>query len=341
MKVTTEAELDSLLSIPTKALVDLMGRIDGDVMILGVAGKIGVSMAMQAVRAIREAGVEKRVIGVARFSDPKEKSRLEQAGVETVVCDLSDRNQVNALPEVRNIIYLVGRKFGTGGSEELTWAMNVLPAAYVCERFCKSRIVVFSTGCVYPLVEVATGGCTEDTPPSPVGEYSQSCLARERIVQYCSRKYGTETLLFRLNYSVALRYGVLHDIALPIWEGRKVPNSVGFFNVIWQGDMTSDAFRCLELCTKEAPALNVTGPEIASVEETALEFGRLMGKPVEFEQGESGSLCYLSNATKRNGLFGKPEMPLSEMIELQAQWLMAGGTSIGKPTHFEVNTGKF
>lgn len=341
MEITNDNELDEALSAPPKALVELMGRLEGDIMVLGVAGKIGVSLATQAVRAVREAGARKRVIGVARFSNPAEKAKLEAAGVETVVCDLADKSAVDALERVPNVVFLVGRKFGTGGSEDLTWAMNTLPALHACGHFRASRIVVFSTGCVYPLVSRTTGGCTEETAPAPIGEYSQSCLARERLVQYCSRTFGVKTLLFRLNYSVALKYGVLHDIARPIWEGRPVDNTVGYFNVIWQGDVTSDALRALELCDSSCPVLNVTGPEIASVEEAAREMGRLMGKPVAFSRETSGDRGYLSNAAKRNALFGKPEMPLAEMIRLQCGWIMAGGASIGKPTHFEVNDGKF
>ena len=339
-RIADTAQLEELLSVPSAELVAMMKRLDGDIMILGIAGKMGVTMGRLALRAIREAGVTKKVIGVARFSHPEERAKLQSWGVETIVCDLLDREAVRRLPRVRNIIFMAGRKFGTEGSEAQTWAMNVLAPAYVAEHFRDSRIVVFSTGCVYPLVGVTSGGCTEETAPAPVGEYSQSCLGRERIFEYHSAKHGTEVLLFRLNYSVDLRYGVLHDIARRIWEGRPVENTVGHFNVIWQGDANSCALRALELAASPPAILNVTGPEIASVEETARELGRLMGKAVTFT-GRPGGRCYLNDATKMFRHFGKPTVPLAQLIRWQADWIANGGESIGKPTHFEVNDGKF
>ena len=231
-----EAELNELLSIPPPGLIGMMKRLEGDIAILGVAGKMGVTMAMQAKKAVEAAGVSKRIIGVARFSKEEERQKLEECGVETVKCDLLDRDQVNALPDYPNIIFMAGKKFGTDGNEAQTWAMNALAPAFVAGKFRSSRIVVFSTGCVYPLRSAAEGGCTEKDLPSPIGEYSQSCLARERIFEYYQQKYGTKLLIFRLNYSIDLRYGVLHDICRPVWEGKAVSNSVGYFNVIWQGD---------------------------------------------------------------------------------------------------------
>ena len=339
-RIADTAQLEELLSVPSAELVAMMKRLDGDLMILGIAGKMGVTMGRLALRAIREAGVSKRVIGVARFSHPEEREKLRSWGVETIACDLLDREAVRQLPRVRNVIFMAGRKFGTAGSEAQTWAMNTLAPAYVAEHFRDSRIVAFSTGCVYPLVDAASGGCTEETAPAPVGEYSQSCLGRERIFQYHSEKYGTPVLLFRLNYSVDLRYGVLHDIARRIWEGKPVENTVGHFNVIWQGDANRCALRALELTASPPAILNVTGPEIASVEETARELGRLMGKAVTFT-GRPGGRCYLNDATKMFRRFGKPTVPLAQLIRWQADWIASGGESIGKPTHFEVNDGKF
>ena len=333
-------ELEEVLSAPTPELVELMKRLDGDIMILGIAGKMGVSMGIQAKRAIELAGVRKKVFGVARFSDPGMRLKLETAGVETIVCDLMDLEAVRQLPQVKNIIFMAGRKFGTEGCEDLTWAMNVLVPGYVGEVFRNSRIVAFSTGCVYPLVGVETCGCTEDIMPAPVGEYSQSCLGRERIFQYCARQYGTKSLLFRLNYSNDLRYGVLHDIARSVWEERPVNNTVGFFNVIWQGDATVYALRSLELASAPCSVLNVTGPETASVEKTALMFGQLMNKKVQFS-GETGNRCYLNNSAKMCALFGYPSVTIDQLIRWQAEWLINGGESINIPTHFEVNNGKF
>ena len=339
-KIADVAMLEELLAVPNAELISMMTRLPGDIMILGVAGKMGVTMAMLAANAIKAANVKKRVIGVARFSNAEEREKLEKAGVETVVCNLLDREQVNSLEKVENIIFMAGRKFGTGGSEEQTWAMNVLAPALVCEHFKESRIVAFSTGCVYPLEKLESCGSTEETVPSPVGEYSQSCLGRERVFQYYSKMNGTKVLLFRLNYSIDLRYGVLHDIALNIRDGKPVDNSVGFFNCIWQGDANSNALRSLELCESPCAILNVTGPETASVAAAAKKMGELMGKEVTFN-GEPGEIGYLNNSGKMCRLFGYPQVSLDQMVIWQALWLADGNISIGKPTHFEVNNGKF
>ncbi|MBO5724768.1 MAG: NAD(P)-dependent oxidoreductase [Lentisphaeria bacterium] len=338
--LNTEEQLEKLLCIPTPGLVETFRRLSGDIMILGIAGKVGVSMGLQAMEAVRLSGVPRKIYGVARFSKAEDEVKLRNAGVETIRCDLMDPAQVQNLPKVENVIFMAGRKFGTDGSEDVTWAMNVIVPAIVAEHFKESRIVAFSTGCVYPLRSVAQGGCTEEVAPAPVGEYSQSCLGRERIFEYYSNKYGTKLLLFRLNYSVDLRYGVLEDIGRAIWEGRQVNNLVGYFNVIWQGDVTANALRSLELADHPRTILNVTGPETASVEETALVMGKLMQKEVFFK-GTPGELNYLNNAGKMCELFGYPTVSLNEMIRLQAQWIANGGKSIGKPTHYEVNNGKF
>ena len=341
IKLDSVEKLEALLSEPGNELVELMKRLDGDIMILGIGGKIGVSLGLQAMEAIRRAGVKKVVYGVSRFSNAAERAKLENAGLKTIVCDLMEREQVEKLPQVRNVIFMAGRKFGTQGSEAQTWAMNVLAPALTAEHFKSSRIVAFSTGCVYPLRSVQQGGCTEEVAPAPVGEYSESCLGRERVFQYYSQKYGTELLLFRLNYAVDLRYGVLNDIGRAIWEGRPVSNTVGYYNVIWQGDVTANALRSLELASPSCEILNVTGPETGSVEETALIMGKLMGKEVRFQAEKPGELNYLNNAGKMFRLFGYPRISLDELIRLQAEWIAGGGITIGKPTHFEVNNGKF
>ena len=340
-KIDSEKTLEAFLAVPSQKLVEMMTRLDGDIIILGVAGKVGVSLALQAAEAIRQADVDKKVYGVARFTKPEDRQKLDSAGVITIPCDLMEREQVEKLPEVKNVIFMAGRKFGTQGSEAVTWAMNVIAPALVAEHFRDSRIVAFSTGCVYPLRTVQQGGCTEDVAPEPIGEYSQSCLGRERIFQYYAQKYHTKLLLFRLNYSVDLRYGVLDDIGRAIWEGRPVSNTVGYYNVIWQGDVTEAALLSLELANDPCEILNVTGPETASVEETALIMGRIMGKEVKFQKEKPGELNYLNNAGKMFRLFGYPRVSLDKLIHLQANWIKNGGISIGKPTHFEVNNGKF
>ena len=340
-KITSERELEDLLAEPSQKLVDMMKRIDGDIIILGIAGKVGISMGIQAVEAIRRAGVSKKVYGVARFSNAAEREKLDAAGIVTVACDLMDREQVEKLPKCENVIFMAGRKFGTQGSEAATWAVNTIAPAITAEYFRDSRIVAFSTGCVYPLRTIGQGGCTEETAPAPVGEYAQSCLGRERIFQYYAKKYNTRLLLFRLNYSVDLRYGVLDDIGRAIWEGRPVSNTVGYYNVIWQGDVTEAALLSLELAAAPCEILNVTGPENGSVKETALMMGRIMEKDVHFQVDTPGELNYLNDAGKMFSLFGYPRVSLNELIRMQAEWIKNGGISIGKPTHFEVNDGKF
>lgn len=335
-----EEMLDNLLSEPDSGLVEMMKRLPGDIMILGINGKMGLTLGRLAVNAVRAAGGDKQVIGVSRFGDAEGRRKLEEWGIKTIACDLLDRKSVRELPQAPNVIFMAGRKFGTDGAEDLTWAMNVLAPAYVGEHFKDSRIVAFSTGCVYPLVGAETGGCTESVVPDPVGDYSQSCLGRERIFSYCSRTYGTKVLLFRLNYAIDLRYGVLHDIAARVWNNQAVDNTVGHFNVIWQGDANNSALRCLEYADSPAAVLNITGPEIIPVEYIAGKFGKLLERPVTYA-GSPGGKCYLNNASRSFSLFGYPRMPLEKMIELQAEWFRSGGRSLGKPTHFEVNNGKF
>jgi len=338
--ISNEEILDDLLSIPRQELIDMMRNLDGDIMILGIAGKMGVTLGRLAQKAVEKAGVSKKIYGVARFTNEESRRNLEKWGIETIKCDLLNPDAVAKLPEVTNIIYMAGKKFGTDGSEELTWAMNTVAPAYIAQHFKNSRIVVFSTGCVYPLVPVESSGCTESVVPAPIGEYSQSCLGRERIFGHFAKQNGTRVLLYRLNYAIDLRYGVLFDIASRIWADQPVSASVQHFNVIWQGDANNYALLSLGLCDNPVEILNVTGPEIISVKHIAEEFGRIFNKKVEY-CGVPGELSYLNNASKLFKLFGYPEVSLNKMLQWQADWIMNGGKSLGKPTHFEVNNGRF
>jgi len=338
--ITSESELDELLSRPHECVVELMRALPGDIMLLGVAGKMGVSMAQLAVRAINAAGVKKRVYGVSRFTNPAMRNALEEAGITTIACDLLAQTQIASLPHVDNLIYLAGRKFGTDAEADLTWVMNVLVPGLICERFSGSRIVAFSTGCVYPLVPVTSHGCHESVPPEPVGEYAQSCLGRERIFQYYSRTHGHPVCLLRLNYAIDLRYGVLHDIAKMVWQEQPVTLSVPVFNAIWQGDANARALLSLPLCASPARVLNLTGPEIISVRSVAMQFGELMRRQVHFAD-DSGAVAYLNDASTAMSLFGPPSVPLNRMIDWTAHWVMSGGRSLEKPTHFAVNTGRY
>ncbi len=338
--IENEEMLDEVLSIPDQSLIDFMKRLDGDIAILGIGGKMGPTLGKLAVNAIKAAGVKKEVFGVSRFGDAAARQQLEDWGIKTISCDLMDRDSVAKLPDFKNIIYMAGRKFGTGGTEDLTWAMNVVVPAIVGERFKGSRITVFSTGCVYPLVSANTCGCTEDAVLEPIGEYTQSCLGRERVFGHASRAYGTKVLMFRLNYAIDMRYGVLHDIGTQVWNDQPVNNIVGHFNVIWQGDANRIALLSLEEAASPAVPLNVTGPEMISIEYIAERFAKLMGKSITYT-GKSADRCYLNNSAKAMSLFGYPRVSLEKMIDWQAAWLMKGGRSLGKPTKFEVNDGKF
>lgn len=338
--IATETELDALLARPYPELIELMRRLEGDVVILGIAGKMGLTLGGVAVNAVRESGVPRKIYGVSRFTDKSAWSALEALGVIPLRCDLLDPNAVKMLPCVPNVIFMAGRKFGTIGEEELTWAMNTLVPAHVCAHFSTSRIVAFSTGCVYPLISLAQGGSTELDAPDPVGEYAQSCLGRERMFSYFSRFHRIPICLIRLNYALDLRYGVLHDLATTIWEERPVDRTVGYFNAIWQGDANNQALLSLDLCSSPARVLNLTGPETLSVVETAEALGKLLNKRVRFI-GEPGDKAYLNDASLANRMFGPPRIQIEQVLRWTAEWVRSGGRTLGKPTHFEAADGRY
>jgi len=337
----TELELleQELLS-PSDALVSDITEIEGDIILLGVGGKMGPSMAKLAKQAVDKAGVKKRIIGISRFSDPEARAALEADGIETISADLLNEQQLASLPDAENILYLAGNKFGTTGKEAFTWAMNAYLPGRVAERYRNSRIVAFSTGNVYPFTPVVSGGLSEDTTAEPVGEYGQSCLGRERVFQYFSEKYSIPTLIYRLNYAIDLRYGVLLEIAKSVSEGRPVDLTTGNVNVIWQGDANEIAIRALKHCSTPAKLLNVTGPETLSVKWLAEQFGLLLDREPTFVN-ETQPNALLSNASEAHRLFGYPRVTIREMLELTAAWLKEGGKTLNKPTHFQERKGKF
>jgi nucleoside-diphosphate-sugar epimerase len=336
----TVEQLDTKLVEPSEELVADVAELRGDIIILGVAGKMGPSLAQLARHAIDLAGVDKKVIGVSRFSSGNSEQELRSNGIETIATDLLDERQLQSLPEVENVIYMAGTKFGTTDREYLTWAMNSYLPGRVAEKFKESRVVVFSTGNVYPLTSVLHGGPSEDHPTGPVGEYAQSCLGRERVFEHFSRKYSTPMLLFRLNYAIDLRYGILLEVATAIKEQRPIDLSMGYVNVIWQGDANEAALRSLALCDSPPRILNVTGPEMVSVRWLAQRFGELLGiEPVFVNEEQDTAL--LSNAARAHGLFGYPKVPLQQMIEWTANWVEMGGPVLGKPTHFQEREGEF
>jgi nucleoside-diphosphate-sugar epimerase len=333
-------QLEQDLLKPSEALIADMQRLQGDIILLGVAGKMGPGMARLARQATDIAGVKRRIIGVSRFSEPGTQAELDADGIETLAADLLNEDDLAALPEAPNVLYLAGTKFGTTGKESFTWAMNSYLPGRVAERYKNSRIVAFSTGNVYPFAPVSDGGVSEDQPTGPVGEYGQSCLGRERIFQYFSTRYEIPTLIYRLNYAIDLRYGVLLEVARSVAEAKPVDLTTGFVNVIWQGDANEIAIRALHHCEVPAKLLNVTGPETVSVKWLAQQFGLLFGKEPIFVN-EPQPTALLSNASLAHELFGYPRVTLRQMISLTAAWLQQGGKTLNKPTHFQERQGKF
>jgi nucleoside-diphosphate-sugar epimerase len=333
-------ELDELLSEPTESVIRTLGGLDGDIIILGVGGKMGPTLSRMAKRASELAGVSRRVIGVSRFSSPKLEPQLQAWGVETVRCDLLDPKSLSALPDAANIVFMAGMKFGSTGQESLTWAMNSFLPGLVSERYRKSRIAAFSTGNVNGLSPVSRGGSLEKDSLNPLGEYALSCLGRERIFEHFSRTNQTRMSILRLNYATELRYGVLVDIAQQVYAGEAVPLSMGYLNAIWQGDASAMSLQALGCAAVPPLVINIAGPELLSVRRVAEEFGERFHKPARFEGQESGD-ALLSNAKKSYALFGHPRVDAVQMIAWIADWVSRGGETLAKPTHFEERAGRF
>jgi len=325
--IDSEEQLEDLLSKPSEADRVALAALEGDLLILGAAGKMGPSLVRRAQRA----APGKRICAVARSPIP---------GIETLTADLLDRAQLASLPDAPNVIFMAGRKFGSTGNEPLTWATNVLLPAMVAERFARSSIVAFSTGNVYPFVPVTSGGATEETATAPVGEYAQSALGRERMFEYFSAKNGTRVTILRLNYAIDLRYGVLLDIGRKVFERRPIDLTMGHVNVIWQGDANSACLRSLALCESPPRILNLTGAETLSVRSIATEFGEHFGAEPSFE-GVEAETALLSNASKLHSLLGLASVSVATMIEMVAHWIKRGGPAWDKPTHFESRSGRF
>ena len=338
--IQSEAELEGLLSRPSEADQAALRDIDGDLLILGAGGKMGPSLAQRARRAADQAGVSKNIVAVSRFSDQAAEKLLRESGVETIRADLLDFDRLGALPDAPNVIFMAGRKFGSAGAPSLTWATNAALPARVAERYRNSKIVAFSSGNVYPFVPIASGGATEETAPGPVGEYAQSVLARERLFEFFSERYGTRVCLLRLNYAIDLRYGVLLDIGSNVFAGRPVNLSMSHVNAIWQGDANSVCLRSFSLCQSPPAVLNLTGPEVLAVHDIALRFGELLGRPPVFE-GQAADTALLNNAGRCHRLFGYPSVTADELIEWTAHWIQTSGPTWNKPTHFDAREGRF
>jgi nucleoside-diphosphate-sugar epimerase len=338
--IESVAQLEQVMAEPSPALVESLGKLKGDILVLGVAGKMGPTLAMLARRAVEEAGTGAKVTGVARFSRGDLRDRLEKAGVRTIAADLLAPGVLDSLPDAANVVFLVGQKFGSTGNEPLTWAMNVYLPGLVADRFRNSRIVALSTGNVYPFTPVDSGGATEQTPVGPVGEYAQSCLGRERMFHHFSSIHGTPNVLVRLNYAIDLRYGVLLDIATKVHAGKPIDLSMGYANVIWQGDANEAVLRCLEHASTPPEVLNLTGPDTLSVRELATAFGRRFGRDPIFA-GQEAPNALLSNAGKYVRWMGPPRVRVECMLDWVAHWVQIGGETLNKPTHYDARDGKF
>ena len=337
----TDREIELLLSTPTRGATESVSRLPGDFMVLGVGGKMGTTTAVMLRRALDAAGrKDATVTGVSRFSRPEARAELEDLGVRTLSCDFTDAAQVAQLPAAANVLFLAGQKFGTDDAPGLTWIQNTVVPAIIAQHFRGSRLVVFSTGCVYPFMPVTGPGARENEPVAFLGEYASTCVGRERVFTHFSQQFGTPVSIYRLNYSVELRYGVLVDLALKVRDGEPVDLTMGWLNCIWQGDACARAIQCLEHTANPPRILNITGPEKLSIRSLAEEFGRRLGRTPVLT-GTEAPTAWIADAGESIKLFGPPEMSVSTMLDLVAAYVQAGGKLLGKPTHFETRSGKF
>jgi nucleoside-diphosphate-sugar epimerase len=332
--------LEDLLSAPTPAVVESVRRGAGDLIVLGAGGKMGPTLARMARRAFEQAGADRSVIAVSRFSNTGARASLERHGIRTVACDLLDPQAVALLPDAADVVYMAGMKFGADADPALTWAENCLLPAAVCRRYAGSRIAAFSTGNVYGLVPAGRGGSREDEDPSPVGEYAMSCLGRERIFQFFSARSGTRVALLRLNYACELRYGVLVDIARRVAASEPIDLAMGYLNAIWQGDANAMALCALDHAASPAQVFNIAGLEELRVREIAESFGRRLGRPAIVTGAEAPD-ALLSNGHEAARRLGAPRVGVAQLIDWIADWVASDGPVLGKPTRFEVRDGRF
>jgi nucleoside-diphosphate-sugar epimerase len=331
-----ENGLEDILSEPTEATKEIVAGLSGDIVVLGAGGKMGPTLAMM----LKKASSGKRIYAVSRFSDKPARKRIERAQIETIGADLLDESHYRKLPDVENVFYLAGMKFGSIGNQPLTWAMNCYMPAIVARHYKDSRIVAYSTGNVYPLVETTSGGATEQTTPEPIGEYAQSCLGRERMFEYFSQLYNTPVTLIRLNYANEPRYGIIVDLTFKILNNEPIDLTMGAVNLIWQRDANDYIIRSITLAKSPPAVLNVTGPETVPIRRLAEQIGDTLGKKPKFVSQEAPS-ALLSNASYCHNTFGLPQTTLEQMVSMITKWVVTGKKTLNKPTKYEIRNGKF
>ncbi len=332
--------VDAFLSVPEPKTVALLSDLEGDILVLGAGGKMGLHLCLLLRRALDEAGSSNRVYAASRFTTLNSARSYVEAGIETIAGDFRDDAFVDSLPDCPVVFFLAGAKFGTSGNPRVLQEANVEVPDRIAKRFKESRIVAFSTGCVYSYTTPESGGSREDSPTNPVGEYAQSCLERERRFEAVSEQFGTEIVLIRLNYSLEFRYGVLHDIGQSVLSDEPIDLTMGYVNLIWQNDALNQIVRCLELVASPAVPINITGPDIISVKDIAQRFGERLGREPRFTS-ETAESMWLSDASRSHERFGRPSVDWETMVDWVAAWLLAGGDSYGKPTGFQKRDGKF
>ncbi len=338
--IETVAQLDDLLSTPTPRVIEILNHLDGDFLILGAGGKMGPTLSRMIRRALDASASRRRVIAVSRFSNPANAAALHEWNIETINADLLDPAQLSALPDIANVVYMAGMKFGSTNQEPLTWAMNTFLPGLVCQKFHNSRIVAFSTGNIYGLAPVTSGGSVESDPLNPEGDYAMSCLGRERILDHFSRTLKIPISIIRLNYATELRYGVLVDLAKKIHANEPINLAMGNVNVIWQADANALSLCAFDRAASPPFILNVSGPELLSIRQLCQQLAHLLKKSVTFTGHESPS-ALLNNGQLAHHLYGYPRIPIQQILEWTANWVTQGGASLSKPTHFEARDGKF
>ncbi|TKJ37450.1 MAG: epimerase [Planctomycetes bacterium B3_Pla] len=331
-----ESGLEDILSEPSEATIQALADLSGDIVVLGAGGKMGPTLAMM----LRKASSNRSIYAVSRFSNKAAQTGIERTGIKTVEADLLDESQYSRLPDVENVFFLAGMKFGASGNQPLTWAMNSFVPTLAARHYKDSRIVAFSTGNVYPLVDINSGGASEETDPGPIGEYAQSCLGRERMFEYFSQLHGTPVTIVRLNYANEPRYGIIVDLATKILNSEPIDLTTGAVNLIWQRDANDYIIRAITLAKSPPTILNVAGPEIVAVRRLADQIASILGKEPKFVSRQTET-ALLSDATYCLSEFGSPLTTLDQMVSMIVEWVASGKKTLNKPTKYDIRDGKF